>query len=114
MKNYAKKLRDRRRHQNKAKRETGGNGNEFPEFSEGSMRIQLEGFFMDEGDGFRYCMEEVENVLGELSEKGEFAFGSFWGRNGSDTETAATHSANFCYESNVLQYHLIEMVSHII
>lgn len=69
---------------------------------------------MDEGDGFRYCMEEVENVLGELSEKGEFAFGSFWGRDGSDTETAATHSANFCYESSVLQYHLIEMVSHII
>ncbi|MCD7470576.1 hypothetical protein HAX54_010545 [Datura stramonium] len=35
----------------------------------GSLRVQLE----------RRCMEEVEKVLEEFSQKGEFAFGSFWG-----------------------------------
>ncbi|XP_071704827.1 uncharacterized protein [Rutidosis leptorrhynchoides] len=29
-------------------------------------------------DGFDGCMEEIEEVLEELSTKGEFGFGSFW------------------------------------
>ncbi|XP_010528030.1 PREDICTED: uncharacterized protein LOC104805235 [Tarenaya hassleriana] len=38
---------------------------------EGSLSIEVEGFG---------CMEEVEQVLEEFSERGEFLFGSFWGR----------------------------------
>lgn len=36
------------------------------------------------GRGCGCCMEEVEKVLEELSSKGEFGFGSFWGRRESD------------------------------
>ncbi|KAK8478053.1 hypothetical protein V6N11_074066 [Hibiscus sabdariffa] len=36
--------------------------------------------------GFGYCcLQEVEKVLEELSRKGEFAFGSFWGRSSHDS-----------------------------
>lgn len=42
-----------------------------------SMRVQARStsFRVDGLDG---CMEEVEEVLEELSRKGEFGFGSFW------------------------------------
>ncbi|KAJ6768578.1 F24J5.7 [Salix koriyanagi] len=53
----------------------------FDKFLEGSIRIQVDGFH-----GVRdceSCIEEVEEVLEEFSQKGEFAFGSFWGRVGS-------------------------------
>lgn len=35
----------------------------------------MESFRLDELDG---CIEEVENVLEEMSQMGEFGFGSFW------------------------------------
>nr|GEZ08376.1 proline-rich receptor-like protein kinase PERK9 [Tanacetum cinerariifolium] len=38
-------------------------------------RPRVESFHLD---GFGGCMEEVEEVLEELSTKGEFGFGSFW------------------------------------
>lgn len=34
----------------------------------------------EEDERCRKCMEEVEKVMMELYEKGEFGFGSFWGR----------------------------------
>ncbi|KAF2321418.1 hypothetical protein GH714_041011 [Hevea brasiliensis] len=49
---------------------------EFVEFHEGSITIQIEE--LHRGYGFESCMEEVERVLGDFSQKGEFAFGSFW------------------------------------
>lgn len=36
-------------------------------------------------DGHKCAIEEAHKVMKELSEKGEFAFGSFWGRSGSST-----------------------------
>ena len=38
------------------------------------------------------CIEEAEKVLEELSQKGEFAFGSFWGR----LETSGIISSSSC------------------
>lgn len=38
-------------------------------------RARVESFRLD---GFGGCMKEVEEVLEELSTKGEFGFGSFW------------------------------------
>lgn len=38
-------------------------------------RTQAKSFQLD---GFDRCMEEIEEVLEELSTKGEFGFGSFW------------------------------------
>lgn len=40
----------------------------------------------EDGVGRKNCMEEVEKVLEEFSRKGEFAFGSFWGREGSSVK----------------------------
>ncbi|KAK8657652.1 hypothetical protein V6N13_035881 [Hibiscus sabdariffa] len=41
---------------------------------------------------FGYCLQEVEKVLEELSRKGEFAFGSFWGRSSHDSVSDTTSS----------------------
>nr|XP_043629888.1 uncharacterized protein LOC122601186 [Erigeron canadensis] len=38
-------------------------------------RMALDDFRLEELDG---CMEEVEKVLGEMCNRGEFGFGSFW------------------------------------
>lgn len=35
-----------------------------------------------EEDGVRGCTEEVERVMMEFYQNGEFGFGSFWGRQG--------------------------------
>ncbi|KAJ9140657.1 hypothetical protein P3X46_031276 [Hevea brasiliensis] len=48
------------------------------EFHEGSIKIQIEE--LNGSHGLGSCMEEVERVIGDFSQKGEFAFGSFWGR----------------------------------
>ncbi|XP_022145840.1 uncharacterized protein LOC111015201 [Momordica charantia] len=39
--------------------------------------MRIEG---DDGFGLRSCMEEIEKVMEDLHEKGEFGFGSFWGK----------------------------------
>ncbi|CAL5396494.1 unnamed protein product [Camellia sinensis] len=66
----------------------------------------------DECHGYECCMEEVEKVLEELSQKGEFAFGSFWGRDesGSLPRTSVVAKQDF-NRHNVVQCHLIEMVN---
>lgn len=59
--------------------------------------------------GHECCMEQVEKVLEELSLKGEFAFGSFWGRRESEPLPAhAAHVARQEFDASVLEYHLIE------
>jgi NAD-dependent dihydropyrimidine dehydrogenase PreA subunit len=48
---------------------------------EQSIRIQEDMELKDDDvHNCGYCMFEVEKVMEELCEKGEFGFGSFWGR----------------------------------
>ncbi|CAK7326478.1 unnamed protein product [Dovyalis caffra] len=80
----------------------------FVEFQESSVRIQVDDFHGDHDCG--NCMEEVEKVLEEFSQKGEFAFGSFWGRAGSGTSqtcTAAVHE----FDLSVVKFELVEIIS---
>lgn len=65
------------------------------------------------------CTEEVEKVLGELSLKGEFGFGSFWGRD-SDIQTrkcyckcsrSLTREDQLDFGSHVVKFHFIEVVA---
>ncbi|EOY02198.1 hypothetical protein QUC31_013388 [Theobroma cacao] len=83
-KGYAKKKLGRgRKGRTRTERVKGGFHDEAVEIHRSSIRIEiLEGLACTggEGHGFRCCIEEAEKVLEELSEKGEFAFGSFWGR----------------------------------
>ncbi|KAL6969776.1 hypothetical protein U1Q18_029487 [Sarracenia purpurea var. burkii] len=51
-------------------------GEEFDAVHGGSMRVVEE----ESMTGCEFCMEEVEKVLEEFYEKGEFAFGSFWSK----------------------------------
>ncbi|RXH70085.1 hypothetical protein DVH24_007341 [Malus domestica] len=63
---------------------------------------------MDAGHSCRRCMEEV---LQELSQRGEFAFGSFWRR--GKLGRSPTQNSSICdqFDTSFLQYHLIEMVA---
>ncbi|GMH01842.1 hypothetical protein Nepgr_003681 [Nepenthes gracilis] len=61
-------------------------------------------------EGKTDCMNEVEKVLEELSKKGEYAFGSFWGR---DDETGTSPACNAKEEfgsTNFVRYHLIQAI----
>ncbi|KAL4383122.1 hypothetical protein GQ457_15G005580 [Hibiscus cannabinus] len=50
---------------------------------------------------FGYCLQEVENVLEELSRKGEFAFGSFWGRSSPDSvSVSVSDTTSSCLVAN--------------
>ncbi|XP_059317034.1 uncharacterized protein LOC132067744 [Lycium ferocissimum] len=77
-----KKLKDRRRNK-KTMKIVNRYEDEILKDHEGSLRVQLESLC---------CMEEVEKVLEEFSQKGEFAFGSFWG--GDEEEVLETESIN--------------------
>lgn len=70
--------------------------------------IQIEGFPITSDchsfDGC--CLEEVERVLWGFSQKGEFAFGSFWGREEGSTCVVAKQGL----DNDVIHYHLIEIV----
>ncbi|TQD87917.1 hypothetical protein C1H46_026554 [Malus baccata] len=66
---------------------------------------------MDARHSCRRCMEEVEKVLQELSQRGEFGFGSFWRR--GELGRSPTQNLSICeqFGTSFLQYHLIEMVA---
>ncbi|XP_041014200.1 uncharacterized protein LOC121257305 [Juglans microcarpa x Juglans regia] len=74
-----------------------------------SFRIQVDGLFRDGDHGCGSCMEEVEKVLEEMSQKGEFAFGSFWGRKGS-SGSLSTCVAKHEFDDRIVQYQIIEMI----
>ncbi|RVW45421.1 uncharacterized protein LOC104879359 [Vitis vinifera] len=79
-KEYAKKklMLHGRRQDRGTEREMKPYEDEFREI-QGGLRIQVEGGFPEDGSqGCGCCMEEVERVLEEYSQRGEFAFGSFW------------------------------------
>ncbi|KAJ6318213.1 hypothetical protein OIU76_013701 [Salix suchowensis] len=81
----------------------------FDKFLEGSIRIQVDAFH-----GVRdceSCIEEVEEVLEEFSQKGEFAFGSFWGRVGSGATPPTCIVAVQEFDLRFAQFELVETIS---
>lgn len=79
-------------------------GKYFSEFQEDGLEtVEFHGC----GD----CMEEVEKVMEELLHDGEFAFGSFWGREESESLTNNVTRQEF--HCHVVQCGLIEMASYI-
>ena len=76
---------------------------------EKSFRIQMEeGEFMDARHSFGGCMQEVEKVMEEISQRGEFAFGTFWGRKGPwDAPTTVTKD-----DDSVERDQMIEMFNN--
>ncbi|GAV73278.1 hypothetical protein CFOL_v3_16764, partial [Cephalotus follicularis] len=98
-KDYIEKRRQKREEQIRPK---GRFQEEFVEFHGEEEEFSIEG----NGCG---CLEEVEMVLKEFSQKGEFAFGSFWGMErteDSSTSVVAKHDVDF----SVVQYEFIEMI----
>ncbi|KAK3222683.1 hypothetical protein Dsin_009708 [Dipteronia sinensis] len=102
-KEYAKKkFRQRRRSKGKiirkVKKRKSRYREELMEFHGGGCgRIEL---LKGGEDG---CMEEVERVLEEFSQKGEFAFGSFWGREGEGPSEE--------FDFSVVQFEFVEIIS---
>ncbi|KAK4376518.1 hypothetical protein RND71_002814 [Anisodus tanguticus] len=96
-----KKLKDRRRNKKLMKIEK-RHEDEILKDHGGSLRVQLESLC---------CMEEVEKVLEEFSQKGEFAFGSFWG--GDEEEVLETERITCIHKQtadyDVFQTHLIQV-----
>ena len=95
----------------KTERVKGGFEDEAVELHTSSISIELiEGFGAGEAHGYQCCIEEAEKVLEELSQKGEFAFGSFWGRS-SESETSGVIPSSAIQEYDFVRYELIEIAS---
>lgn len=62
-----------------------------------------------ESSGLSCCMEEVEKVLEEFSEKGEFAFGSFWGREKSRNSSTNLAPQEFYFSNRIVQFEIVEI-----
>ncbi|XP_060214935.1 uncharacterized protein LOC132641862 [Lycium barbarum] len=92
---YIKKLKNRRRSKKTMKMEIKGHEDGILKEHEVPLRIQLESLC---------CMEEVENVLEEFSQKGEFAFGSFWG--GDEEVVSETERITTCIRKQTVDYHV--------
>nr|POF27037.1 proline-rich receptor-like protein kinase perk10 [Quercus suber] len=106
---YAKKkLRQRRKNEKTIENEINQGKHDFEGMNGGSFRIQVDGFLVDGDYGCGSCMQEVEKVLEEFSQKGEFAFGSFWGGNRSGT--ISTCVAKHEFDNSIVQFQIIEMV----
>ncbi|KAK2635914.1 hypothetical protein Ddye_030706 [Dipteronia dyeriana] len=123
-KEYAKKkLRHRRRSKGKIIRKVKKGKSRYREelmefHGGGSGRIELlKGFPYSSIDGEDGCMEEVEKVLEEFSQKGEFAFGSFWGREGDGPSITASSSsttklvAQEEFDFSVVQFESVEIIA---
>ncbi|KAM3705740.1 hypothetical protein ACB098_03G101300 [Castanea mollissima] len=107
---YAKKkLRQRRKNEKTIEKEINQGKDDFVGMNGGSFRIQVDRFLVDGDYGCGSCMQEVEKVLEEFSQEGEFAFGSFWGRNRSGT--ISTCVAKHEFDNSIVQFQIIEMVS---
>ncbi|PIN25929.1 hypothetical protein CDL12_01343 [Handroanthus impetiginosus] len=64
-----------------------------------SFRIEINDFLLDESLHFGCCMDEIESVLEEFSDRGEFAFGSFWGG-----EVSLSRRFNSCIQEDRFDY----------
>lgn len=80
----------------------------FDKFLEGSIEIQVDDFHG--GHDCESCIEEVEEVLEGFSQKGGFAFGSFWGRVGSGTSPACIVAVQE-FDFSVAQFEVVETIS---
>lgn len=104
---YVKKIRHRKREGKIVQKDTGLYKDESLKSHSGSFRIQLERFSLNKCSGCGCCIEEAEKVFNELSQKGEFAFGSFWGGENSESfpiPSIAKHELDY----DVVRYKLIE------
>ncbi|KAJ9163424.1 hypothetical protein P3X46_023092 [Hevea brasiliensis] len=107
-KEYAKKklrTRDKKQAEKRTESVKSRFQDEFVEFHEGSIAIQIEE--LHRGYGFESCIEEVERVLGDFSQKGEFAFGSFWGRQGLGA--SSTCVAKQEVDLSLVQFEIVEI-----
>ncbi|XP_009605579.1 uncharacterized protein [Nicotiana tomentosiformis] len=98
-----KKLRDRRRNKKTMKIENRRYEDEILKNHGGSLRVEFQSLC---------CIEEVEKVLEEFSQNGEFAFGSFWG--GKEEEVLETKCISTCIRKQTVDYdvfhtHLIQV-----
>ncbi|KAJ0504843.1 hypothetical protein HanHA89_Chr12g0463781 [Helianthus annuus] len=62
-------------------------------------RVAAKGSTLEESNG---CMEEVEKVLGEMCEKDEFSFGSFWR---GDDDNCLEDDFRICFVNQQLGFH---------
>ncbi|XP_031273630.1 uncharacterized protein LOC116132095 [Pistacia vera] len=106
-KEYAKmKIRRTRKQEIIIKTMKGRYEDEFLQCHGGSeLTIQVE------SSGLRCCLEEVEKVLEEFSEKGEFAFGSFWGREKSSSSSTNLAQQEFEISNRFVQFEFVEIAA---
>ncbi|KAG4938856.1 hypothetical protein AAZX31_16G091500 [Glycine max] len=106
---YAKKLRHRKANNDRRMgREMGSYKDVLLRIHEQSFRIQVEMALTDGADhNCGGCMDEVEKVMEEFYQKGEFAFGSFWGRKGPCGAPTIVNDHN---DVNFVRYQIIDLV----
>lgn len=66
--------------------------------------MRIEG---DDGFGLRSCMEEIEKVMEDLHEKGEFGFGSFWGKGTSISGSCRDEEE---FNDTIVHYQLVQVI----
>ncbi|KAI4357897.1 hypothetical protein L6164_001814 [Bauhinia variegata] len=112
---YAKKkLQQKKRDKKVMKKEKGSSSyiEEIVRIHELSLRIEGDRAFEDVGGhNCGCCLEEVEKVMEELSRRGEFAFGSFWGREGPwPWGVPKTVTKDHSGDDGFVSYQIIEIV----
>ncbi|XP_043717755.1 uncharacterized protein LOC122665671 [Telopea speciosissima] len=77
------------------------------------LTIQARGIPFNSDQSCECTLSEIEKVLGDLCRQGEFAFGSFWGRD-EETRNSPSNIVQDHEESeNVVNYQVIEVISSI-
>ncbi|KAM7276856.1 hypothetical protein ACFE04_018722 [Oxalis oulophora] len=87
---------------------TGSRFEELESYGVGCVSVEMEECFTERSG---LCMHEVEEVLEELSRKGEFVFGSFWGRERSMIGSSCS-SSTYEVDFSVVEWEIIEMNAH--
>lgn len=68
----------------------------------------------EEIPSYRCCIEEVDKVLEGLYQRGEFGFGSFWGRGEMGFSPTHHHlGKDHQFDPSFVQYQLIEMTDSV-
>lgn len=110
---YAKKkLRQRKGNDDRAKTkiELGSYQDVLVRIHEQSFRVEGEMALRDgEGLSCGGCMDEVEKMMEEFYQKGEFGFGSFWGRE-ETCRCGVPTIVNHHNDANFARYQIIDLV----
>ncbi|CAJ1941944.1 unnamed protein product [Sphenostylis stenocarpa] len=103
---------DRGKKKKKKKIELGSYEDVLVRIHEQSFRVQGEMALRDgEGLSFSGCMDEVEKVMEEFYEKGEFGFGNFWGREGAcGCGVPPTIINEHHIDANFVRYQILDLV----